>query len=501
MNTARIYIWPLSLIITVAGLMLSKPLAITAQPTSVTYENPLAYVGADHNLYITSLDGTRATAIALNTSSPEGGAPYSFSAPHWSPKGTQLAFVDQNFDAESGRLYRVESGKVPEVLVANIELEHRALAWSPDGKQLAYVEGRVAEIGIPQLHVIQLDSATNRVVMPLEGGCIVEAPGLEDAFGIVIEDRDQFGYTAPFTLNWTDQGLLLSMHTCGSPTTLFSSDGKIVWQSTWEMVKLIVSPDNTRAVFGTFVNNRDDQSYTEKAVLIDLANGHELPLLLASGIEPLAWTSDGNSIIYSTRTPLHTIKHPYAEDGIGVNEDFMLTLWRQGLNEKQGTKLFQYRGYDFGTVAVSPDNTMVVFSLIVNKVFDKLNPAVQIVAVPLNGGQANWIAIGGKPAFGKGPFTAIPATPPAPVQPKRCLNSLPSQLQIGQRARVTPRTTNTLRAQPVDGTFLNSMPAGSVFLVLKGPVCAADGIAWWMVNYHGAIGWTAESNSKNYWLE
>lgn len=44
------------------------------------------------------------------------------------------------------------------------------------------------------------------------------------------------------------------------------------------------------------------------------------------------------------------------------------------------------------------------------------------------------------------------------------------------------------------------MPAGDVFTVLDGPVCA-EGFAWYQVEFIGIIGWTPEGDNEDYWLE
>src|SRR5690242_4302418 len=106
-----------------------------------------------------------------------------------------------------------------------------------------------------------------------------------------------------------------------------------------------------------------------------------------------------------------------------------VALWFQSLDGGKPRKLFEHRGYDIGAVTVSADNSTVAFSLISNRFFDKDEPDLQIIAVPLNGGKPNWIAIGGSPTFGKGPFTAIPA-PDSDVRVKAvtCPKALVSRL-------------------------------------------------------------------------
>ena len=47
---------------------------------------------------------------------------------------------------------------------------------------------------------------------------------------------------------------------------------------------------------------------------------------------------------------------------------------------------------------------------------------------------------------------------------------------------------------------LDLIPPGSPFEVLDGPVCNQN-FAWFQVNYDGLVGWTAEANAVEYWLE
>src|SRR5260221_149566 len=114
-----------TLIIIVASFASSRPLTAAAQAAPITYENPLAYIGADGNLYITNVEGTHATAVTSSTSAPD-------SAPHWSPQGTQLVFegrsqYDENSGSVKETLFRIDSGGPPTGLVENIDMGHLAL--------------------------------------------------------------------------------------------------------------------------------------------------------------------------------------------------------------------------------------------------------------------------------------------------------------------------------------------------------------------------------------
>jgi len=75
-----------------------------------------------------------------------------------------------------------------------------------------------------------------------------------------------------------------------------------------------------------------------------------------------------------------------------------------------------------------------------------------------------------------------------------------SRLTVGGTGHVLQGTSNRLRDQP-NGTVIGSLPGGAEFIVLQGPTCTADGIAWWQVEYNGQTGWTAEGQGTAYYLE
>jgi Bacterial SH3 domain/GDSL-like Lipase/Acylhydrolase family len=82
-----------------------------------------------------------------------------------------------------------------------------------------------------------------------------------------------------------------------------------------------------------------------------------------------------------------------------------------------------------------------------------------------------------------------------------CSSAPPTRLTVNGLGRVTPGLANNLRSTPsLSGQNLGDIPPGAVFTVLEGPTCS-DGLNYWMVNYNGQIGWTAEGKGNDYWLE
>jgi hypothetical protein len=82
--------------------------------------------------------------------------------------------------------------------------------------------------------------------------------------------------------------------------------------------------------------------------------------------------------------------------------------------------------------------------------------------------------------------------------------TLPARLEVGARARVTftDGTPSRLRAEPgLDGAEIAQMAEGTEFSVIGGPWCA-DNYRWWQLELDdGAIGWSAEGDAEDYFLE
>ncbi len=90
------------------------------------------------------------------------------------------------------------------------------------------------------------------------------------------------------------------------------------------------------------------------------------------------------------------------------------------------------------------------------------------------------------------------------IDPLACGNSLPARLVPGFQGRVAPEPplANVVRAQPgTNRTRVGEIPPGGIFTVLSGPQCGGEGMTWWRVNYNGLLGWTAEGEPGQYWLE
>ncbi len=78
---------------------------------------------------------------------------------------------------------------------------------------------------------------------------------------------------------------------------------------------------------------------------------------------------------------------------------------------------------------------------------------------------------------------------------------LPTRLEIGDEAQVTPGAANRIRAQSnTNAEQTGQIPAGEIITILQGPQCE-DGFLWWYINYDNREGWTVEANATEYFLQ
>lgn len=91
-----------------------------------------------------------------------------------------------------------------------------------------------------------------------------------------------------------------------------------------------------------------------------------------------------------------------------------------------------------------------------------------------------------------------PSTTPNPL-----CSSWP-RLQVNGQAKLVDVSPNRVRSAPQKGdNIISQLAPGSVVKVLEGPVCS-DGLVFWKVESDtipGGVGWTAEGDGTEYWLE
>jgi uncharacterized protein YgiM (DUF1202 family) len=98
--------------------------------------------------------------------------------------------------------------------------------------------------------------------------------------------------------------------------------------------------------------------------------------------------------------------------------------------------------------------------------------------------------------------TPVPAIQPTPAAAVRCPAAPPVRLIVLERGKVTENNQRlNLRSGPgVEYNSLALLPEGAVFFVLDGPACSG-GFTWFRVSYRGRVGWLAEGDSTQYYVE
>lgn len=84
-----------------------------------------------------------------------------------------------------------------------------------------------------------------------------------------------------------------------------------------------------------------------------------------------------------------------------------------------------------------------------------------------------------------------------------CSNAPSINLRVGMWVRVTndPATANNLRTEPrLTAEVIDQMGTHRRSEIVGGPRCA-NGLRWWQVRFEGLVGWTADGQGSERWLE
>jgi hypothetical protein len=92
-----------------------------------------------------------------------------------------------------------------------------------------------------------------------------------------------------------------------------------------------------------------------------------------------------------------------------------------------------------------------------------------------------------------------------------CEKSPAPRLTVGKMARITPGMANVLRDQPgwisptetgdEGSEKIGRIFGGEKFMITGGPLCGVNNRTYWRVLYDGKVGWTAEGEGSQYWME
>lgn len=333
-------------------------LCTQAQET-ISIDNPIAYIGSDHNVYIT--DGTMTIALTNDAETDEFGPDTVYRTPRWSPDGASLLFIRDAPDGSSVML--TESGSPPYELIgteSGFSVAVPVFAWSPDSTQFAVYAYDGERFG---LHVVSIADGGSEYIAWVEPGGIGEGGADDPARTIAFGERGHSPYRGNITLTWTNDGILYYPAE-NYETVLVSSAGEIVWRR-FLFHNPVFSTDFARvAAYIEF-----DESY----LLVNSLTDEDTPIDLSAGARFEAWS--GDTLLYSTRETIATVigdsDMPAGGEVFGDQWNFeaqnnQLALW-QYVADGEDRLIFEAIGYDFGMVRIVDDR---IFMSMVTSNFD-----------------------------------------------------------------------------------------------------------------------------------
>ncbi|MGB7338532.1 MAG: SH3 domain-containing protein [Phototrophicaceae bacterium] len=122
----------------------------------------------------------------------------------------------------------------------------------------------------------------------------------------------------------------------------------------------------------------------------------------------------------------------------------------------------------------------------------QLTPQSQVVYVTPIGVNFTLDNLGNGTLSGANDFQAEPT----PIND--CALAPPQRMTIGGNGQVITAALN-VRSQP-DGSVLLILNNNDVFDVLDGSICN-NGLYWWQIDYNGTMGWAAEGNTEEYFMQ
>lgn len=496
------------------------PPPVTTAPT--TYSAPiLAYRNASGDVAIFGLGAstgpTAITGDARGAVSPDF---FSWQAERfydnlqWSPDGARLAFQD------SGGLYVVESNAAP-VQVAGGIYGLLPAAWSPDGSEIAYpVDTRQTAPDDPLATLVQVQAVPAAGGSPRVAGTISHGTGCGGGGRSPAQQvyEREAGYEGNRqVMFWTAQGFVHTKNCTGIGIALADPSGRRLWELA-DVARPALSPDRSRIAAIRMGNVPGGAPTPAGIVVVDVATGQTTPLNVSGVPEQLAWSADGQSVYYTTRTPGRTVPMQ-ANAGLpdfypAEATVYAVELWSVPVAGGAPVQLWTGGGYAIARISASSTAAVVAFTLIQDEsalyqaAVPGANPSALAAAAPQpqigvasltpNAPGYPFLLQGaaGSPVFGSAQqFTAVPAEQTAPALPT---GDNPLGLQIGGRASVTSDTNVNVRLEPklAPGNVLTLLRPGDTVTILSGPV-SADNLRWWQVrrDSDGATGWVADQVS------
>lgn len=531
----------------VPGQPAATPVSVTAVPISpvrsvvngfiaqtqpTAYNNPLAFVAADGNVYISDLTNKVLVSASALTGDATGDSmvayPYSnlkkyYRRLSWSPDGTKLAFLDER----NLTLYAVSSGQQVVQLAQNVSIGFSP-AWSSDGGEIAYAVGTStpANPGDPtstevfsQIQTISANGGAPRAVGQFPFGTACGGGGYDSAYSAYQDDAG-YGGNAKL-LAQIANGYLYTASCTGIGLGLTNLTNSGTWKRA-DLSSPALSADRSKLAAIVRDPKADMNTPGSAIELIDLKTGKGTKLNVSANPTQVAWSPDGLTLFYATRTPAGTLivgenkpvaKTLFPESPFSVPL-YTVELWRLPIAGGAPSKVFSQEAHGISRISVSADGANAVVDVVTSysAMAALLNnggtapqalavaPRVEMVVVPLTGAAGSTpykIGIGGQATPTRGQFVANPVPVLAGSAPP--VGAGAPVLAVGMSVVVSVKDGSlNLRGLPNTTSAVKGfLPKGTVVVITAGPQ-AGEGFRWWQVKApSGNIGWVVDQVSEN----
>jgi hypothetical protein len=483
----------------------------------------------------------------------------------WSPVGGMLAFTERvNKTAsvvESGKAPNVVARGVDSGFPASFSPDGKDLAYVVQTTQQS---GPNNQDLVLQIQAVPSTGGAPRALGSLVGTSWACGAGgvFNPSAALYYLEMGTFS-DSPMTFVWLKQGYLHSM-TCTGRGLALSNGAQDLWQNP-NLQNAVLSPDQTSLLAVAYDPSTKTKQLNlvdlANGQLTPISTQPGLDRAVFSGDGKTIIYSTVESSRTAEGDPNSDVGKQLFDPNWPVSGDeYNIVLWAMPVAGGTPTTIYKESGYRVGYITSSPDKPYVAFSRTTSlaPMIDSINagdpvdkvlglaPRAEVLTASFAGfAPPATLAQGNQPSFGPAeqfdvlaaavaavatptlaepptlvapptlvvpPTEVVPPTAVPPVEPTatpyivlpsggQCPGFMPSRLVVGGQGIVTPGSSNRLRETPATGRILTEIPPGGIFDVLEGPVCMSNGIAWWRVNYSGTIGWTAEGQGTEYWLE
>jgi len=334
----------------------------------------------------------------------------------FSPDGLFLAFTDVT-DAQI-RALNAAQGLSARLVAEDVDPRFPP-AWSPDSQEIAFVvaAGQTDAGTALEIRAATRDGSTARTLGTFTFGGDCPTTLTDPA------DKPYFQEAGQIVFHWLPGDRVIISSRCDGGLSLLNlADGQITDLGS-DLDGGAVSPDGARFL-----------ARTETGVaLIDVTTGQRTDLTVGQGAQQIAWGPDGNTIFYATETLADSITLDTSPDQSRAEEIFglwpvsfgmyTLSLVRLDLSTQAEQVIWQGQGRGVGKIAVAPDGSGVLFSVIQSSLMlaeafqtgtdprsaRELWPGPQLYWLPTDGTTATLLAYSGQPVFA--PITVQPVPP------------------------------------------------------------------------------------------